>query len=518
MPVEQLVFLFALLVVGDHRPGFVCVGQHELEQGFKQVLEQCLLHHTLRFHAARRLLCGKFFCNGAGGRCVFSALHAVRDTDGLPAFFVNFAPQHQVCRNVHLRVVNVNALQLCRAVHFQLPVVAVGNESAQALRHGGEASAAQNLLVDLGAQLVQRVLLVLNGVNVAAAQEMAAPAHIFSQNHRINVRLVVGQLRRPHHSFLLHGKSAHHVRRLHLRHQPVFSHQRFCKSHIPHDYLPEFVSFVVLPRNGHAQSGLQIVCQSLFVLQFLGKCLAAAVSAFDPVANGAAFAPLHPPHLVVFQILQQGVVHPPDSANSAFVVAEIACDHRHQLVAVAAAVLGSCLRVFFALCGNVLAVALLDLPLRHGIFHENVIHLRHLVDSRLRHHRARMLQRYLQISHPSPSAGLVEPVHDQHVTALRGADSLRLVVDPLHGQPVQNVPQHVFDQLCFLFVFLPHRRHLRLWNVAVHLRLHDLHAKVSHMGCLFLGFLAVLVQNQPFAIQSSLPVVHAVPFRRIFAF
>ena len=155
--------------------------------------------------------------------------------------------------------------------------------------------------------------------------------------------------------------------------------------------------------------------------------------AVSHLAAGGAF--LHPPHLIVLQILHHRVVHPAVAANAALAVAEVARHQRHDL----AAVVGAVPQPPGVGVGFVLvllqrhAEGISDLPPGGGRFQKDPVHIRHLTDVGLRDDPSGMHHRYPQVAHPVLAADAVLPVHQQSVAALHGADALPLIVEPLKG-------------------------------------------------------------------------------------
>ena len=353
---------------------------------------------------------------------------------------------------------------------------------------------------------------------------MSAAAYVLPQNHRENIRLVIRDPRCLHHRFLPHAVNARrHASRLHLRQKPRFSrqrlHQRRC-FRIPHHHLPPFVPGKAFSWDLRAVFRQDVSVQNLVLLDLFRKRPSAAVLAPHAVSDGAALTAFDPPCLVIFDVFQKHVrpVYPPHTAHAVFLVAEIGRHHRDQLLQICRSVFGADVGIRFVFRAHIHAVNALDLLFGHGILHEDVVHLAHLRNARLGHNGPRVFQRHFQISQPAPAGSLIEPLHQKHIPALGGRDPLRFIVDPFHRKPVQNVPQHVFNELCLLFVFFPHRRYLRLRDVAFHLCLHDLKAQIPHMGRFFLCRLPVRANNYAVAFQSPFPVIHPVPLRPVFRF
>ena len=180
-------------------------------------------------------------------------------------------------------------------------------------RQRHEGSRFQQLVQDLCLQPVGAVLLIGNLVNVAVSQEFPVDTHIFLENDRINIRLVV---RHPH-GFLYRHRNwqphgIHHgfVQCHPLHHtadgRAIGSHHRIRKLLIillralPFGSAAVGAGFPPIPRHRSLASRRRPVQRRRFhTLQILRR--------FHGAAGGALF---QPPRLVVLQIDEHIVCHP----------------------------------------------------------------------------------------------------------------------------------------------------------------------------------------------------------------
>ena len=225
---------------------------------------------------------------------------------------------------------------------------------------------------------------------------------------------------------------------------------------------------------------------------FLFAVLTAAVRAGIALHIRAALAAsFNAPRLIVLHVLQQYVIAPRHAPNAAVSVPEVSDVLRHQII-YHALLKASCVRLFLILSGYVLSVLLFDVLFRLGKLDEEVIHLRDVVNARLRDKLLGMQQRNTQRAACRVRPLGVVPFHKEQIAAVCRCGSLVLIVQPLKRQTIQLIANIILNGFRKLFVLLVSRCNLGRGNIARYFRLDDFRYHVPRHYCI-LRFLVLAV-------------------------
>ena len=516
--VERAVHRLALHVGGDNRARFVRVGQLELEHRLEQGGIGGVAHHALALQPAGALGCGKLLRRAARGRCILAPLERIRDADDLPGLLVNVLQVLQVLRDVALERVHADHGHLRRGLRVNDFHVVLVPLHACFGRERREAAERNKLVDDFLLQPVRGVLLVGYLVDVAVAQELPVDAHVFLQNHRIDVRLVVRYPRRlQRHRYdrvaelvKLAGRHGHRLCpgddaavaapdrevdllvvlgalhplgrsavRAYLGRAPVLAVRRRgvqLALQPVHARAAPLLAVRWKSRSKRQVFVLRADCGCGLVKHLLGDVLYILHRLQRP-AHGAA---AQTASLVVLQVLQLRVAHPRIEADAPGVVAVVRYVLRYHVLGRVGLRGALDVRLGLALGAHVHAVAPADVLSRLRHFEDDVVHILDAgVHARLRHYLLGMDGGDGQLADGVVRPLRVVPLNEVRRPALDGHRPLHHVVQFLEWQPVHLVAQHVLDYLRQRLVLRPHGRDLRRGQRAVYLALYHLGTDVA---------------------------------------
>ena len=233
--------------------------------------------------------------------------------------------------------------------------------------------------------------------------------------------------------------------------------------------------------------------------------------------RAALAARLNAPRLIVLHVLQQYVIAPRHAPNAAVSVAEVSDILRHQII-YHALLKSACVRLLLVLGGYVLAVLLLDVLLALRELNKEVIHIRDIVNARLRNKLFRMQQCNTQRAARRVRPLGVVPLDKEQVSAVCRCGSLVLIVQPLKRKPVQLIANIVLNGFRKLFVLLVSRRNLGRGNIARYFRLDDFrnHVPRNHRILCFLR-LAMHLVDLVCAPVDFFPLDHQIKLRLVLS-
>ena len=327
----------------------------------------------------------------------------------------------------------------------------VAGFNLNALRKRNIAAAFEQLLFNLRAKLLDRVLLIFNHINVAHAQEAAEHPHIAAENNGNFFRLVVRDLRG--HVWAGHGNS--HAFLVHLRGSVRVHHK--------------FVFTRGACRNSFTAKNGDVLGQLLHIQWAFHKLFAAALAHIAGLRAAAFRAHFTAPFLAVVQIFQSYVSAPAVQANTAFIVTIIR-DILSNNATYRARILPSGRHIILCFILDFNAVPPFKVAFRLAYKNENVLHLVDVVHAGLRNNllRVALCQRYVA----------------QH--AVVSAERVELLA---------QVQQQSLNLFCKLFVLFVDSRDAGGGDRGIHLAFDQLVHDVADVGCLFFCVCTVCATN-----------------------
>nr|DAL41892.1 MAG TPA_asm: hypothetical protein [Bacteriophage sp.] len=446
------------------------VGQQMPEHHLVQPGKGRVFHAALALQPASGLPGAELLCRAGHRAGIVLALIGVGNAQRALGPGVVVLQHHPLPAGVRLNVQHVDEGLLRRVFQpddLQLPV---GGLHPNALGQGDKAAALQNLLVDLGPQLFDGLLLVGHHIHIAGPQHRPKAPHVPLHHKGVVPGPVAGNA----------GLEQLPVRAGGQHGQPLAAGQ----GHVPQKRL------VLLPAGRKLSPAAQ----------------RAHLRRFGRAASGAHRAGAG---LIILVIRQGHIVHPGKQADAAPIVAVVGGVQGHQLLAGLPA--APKLRLLLRRSAHVPAPPAADGLLGVAGLKEQVIHVLHLAHPRLGDQAARVARAHRQRTQTAVEAALWVPFHLPHTAALNGHGSLLQVVQLGKIQALGLAAQKVLQPAGQLLILRVNGLHPRHGNGGVHLALDQLIHNVPHIaGKLARGLSGVGVGlHLAGALIQGLPLFHA---------